>query len=128
MEHHLWVSQDAQDCSALGMRRRGEDFTLLQTGVGLPAPETSVLTLTCLFPKPKETLPLLHFRAGNLHHHPWMGTWRKGGSGSRLLVYGTGNGEFREVIAFFHWFMCLLYPTGTFAAPVASPTVTGTQQ
>lgn len=41
---------------------------------------------------------------------------------------GHATGGLEKWLLSLHWFMCLLYPTGTFAASVASPTVTGTQQ
>lgn len=109
-----------------GPEKEGEDFTLLQKWC---------LSVCSWDLSPCPYLPLsqakasptfLHFRV--VPQPPWMGTRRKGSSSSTLLVYGTWNGKLREGIAFFHGFVCLLYSTGTSAAPVASPSVTGTQQ
>lgn len=41
---------------------------------------------------------------------------------------GRATGGLEKWLLSLPWFMCLLYPSGTFAASVTSPTVAGTQQ
>lgn len=111
------------ECLTSGLRRRGRILPCYRNGACLLLRPQSFSLSALPWAKEKPSTPPTRVAI----QPPWMAHGGRGAAAADL-VYGTCNGNLRGEIAFSHWFMCLLYPTGTFAAPEASPTVTGTQQ
>lgn len=68
-----WLKFPRLWCLTSATRRSGKSSPYYRSGVCLPAPETSVLTLIFLYPMPRKTLPSLHFKEWPCHL-PWKGT------------------------------------------------------